>query len=155
MIVSNEPGYYEAGWGGVRLENLYVVAPDEEMPGHPDGRKWLRMESLTLIPFDKTLINWDQLSGGEREWLEGYHRQVWDTIAPMLGEADREVVTGGLPDPLTGGASQPEPVQPEPARSPRAGISQMAGYPVSLRRSGGAPNKPSAVWHSWHRKARH
>ena len=90
MIVSNEPGYYEAGWGGVRLENLYVVAPDEEMPGHPDGRKWLRMEALTLIPFDKGLIDWDQLSSGEREWLEGYHRQVWDTIAPMLGDGDRE-----------------------------------------------------------------
>ena len=90
MIVSNEPGYYEAGWGGVRLENLYVVVPDEDMPGHPDGRQWLRMESLTLIPFDKELIDWDQLSSGERQWLEGYHQQVWDTIAPMLEGADRE-----------------------------------------------------------------
>ena len=90
MIVSNEPGYYEAGWGGVRLENLYVVVPDEEMPGHPDGRKWLGMESLTLIPFEKKLIDWDQLSTSELRWLEGYHRRVWDTIAPMLEGEDRE-----------------------------------------------------------------
>ena len=90
MIVSNEPGYYEAGWGGVRLENLYVVVPDDEMPGHPDGRKWLQMESLTLIPFAKELIDWDQLSSAERQWLEGYHRQVWDTISPMLEGEDRE-----------------------------------------------------------------
>ena len=90
MIVSNEPGYYEAGWGGVRLENLYVVVPEDEMPGHPDGRKWLGMESLTLIPFDKRLIDWDMLTSVELRWLEGYHRRVWDTIAPMLEGEDRE-----------------------------------------------------------------
>ena len=84
------PGYYEAGWGGIRLENLYVILPDEELPEHPDGRKWLRMDSLTLIPFEKKLINWDQLSREEREWLDEYHRQVWDTIAPMLEGEDRE-----------------------------------------------------------------
>ena len=90
MIVSNEPGYYEAGWGGVRLENLYVVAPDDEMPGHPDGRKWMRFDPLTLIPFDKRLIDWDRLTDGERAWLEGYHQEVWETIGPMLEDDDRE-----------------------------------------------------------------
>ena len=90
MIVSNEPGYYEAGWGGVRLENLYVVAPDDDMPGHPDGRKWMRFESLTLIPFDKDLIDWDRLTAKERSWLEGYHKEVWETIGPMLEDGDRE-----------------------------------------------------------------
>ena len=90
MIVSNEPGYYEGGWGGVRLENLYVVAPEEELPQHPDGRKWLQLEPLTLIPFDKALIDWQQLSAAEKAWLEGYHRQVWETIGPMLGGEDRQ-----------------------------------------------------------------
>ncbi len=90
MIVSNEPGYYEAGWGGVRLENLYVVAPDEDMPKHPDGRKWLCLEPLTLIPFDKSLIDWAQLSKDEQAWLEQYHREVWDTISPMLEDEDKQ-----------------------------------------------------------------
>ena len=90
MIVSNEPGYYEAGWGGVRLENLYVVATDDEMPAHPDGKRWLRLDPLTLIPFDTSLIDWEQLSNAERLWLGGYHREVWDTISPMLGDEDRQ-----------------------------------------------------------------
>ena len=90
MIVSNEPGYYEAGWGGVRLENLYVVEPDEDMPEHPDGRKWLKLEPLTLIPFDKGLIDLDQLSKAEQAWLEEYHREVWDTISPMLEDEDKQ-----------------------------------------------------------------
>ena len=89
MVVSNEPGYYEAGWGGVRLENLYVVAPDDEMPGHPDGKRWLRFDPLTLIPFDKALIDWDRLSEAEKSWLKGYHQRVWDTISPTLGDEDR------------------------------------------------------------------
>ena len=90
MIVSNEPGYYEAGWGGVRLENLYVVATDDEMPAQPDGKRWLRLDPLTLIPFDTSLIDWEQLSNAERLWLGGYHQEVWDTISPMLGDEDRQ-----------------------------------------------------------------
>ncbi len=90
MIVSNEPGYYEAGWGGVRLENLYVVATDDEMPAQPDGKRWLRLDALTLIPFDTSLIDWEELSNAERLWLGGYHQEVWDTISPMLGDEDRQ-----------------------------------------------------------------
>ena len=90
MIVSNEPGYYEAGWGGVRLENLYVVTSDEHLPAHPDGRKWLQLEPLTLIPFDKQIIDWEQLTAAERNWLSQYHQRVCDTIGPMLHDEDRE-----------------------------------------------------------------
>ena len=94
MIVSNEPGYYEAGWGGVRLENLYVVATDDEMPAQPDGKRWLRLDALTLIPFDTSLIDWEELSNAERLWLGGYHQEVWDTISPMLGDEDRQWLWG-------------------------------------------------------------
>ena len=94
MIVSNEPGFYEAGWGGVRLENLYVVATDDEMPAQPDGKRWLRLDALTLIPFDTSLIDWEELSNAERLWLGGYHQEVWDTISPMLGDEDRQWLWG-------------------------------------------------------------
>ena len=89
MVVSNEPGYYEEGWGGIRLENLYVVVPDDDMPPHPNGKRWLQLESLTLIPFDKRLIDWTQLSDAERAWLERYHQQVEETIGPLLNDVDR------------------------------------------------------------------
>ena len=89
MIVSNEPGYYEQGWGGVRLENLYVVTDDDTLPDHPDGKRWLRLDTLTLIPFDTSLIDWDQMSQAEKTWLGGYHQEVWDKISPMLGNDDR------------------------------------------------------------------
>ena len=90
MIVSNEPGYYEAGWGGVRLENLYVVTTDDELPAHPDGKRWLRLDTLTLIPFDSSLIDWDQMSNAETSWLGDYHQEVWNTISPMLDDENRQ-----------------------------------------------------------------
>jgi Xaa-Pro aminopeptidase len=90
MIVSNEPGYYEAGWGGIRLENLYVVSlADEPLPPHPNGKQWLQLEPLTMIPFDHRLIDWPQLSDTERAWLAWYHQRVWETVSPVLDEADR------------------------------------------------------------------
>jgi Xaa-Pro aminopeptidase len=88
MVVSNEPGYYEAGWGGIRLENLYVVVPDDDMPPHPSGKRWLQLETLTLIPFDKRLIDRSELSDTERAWLERYHQQVEETIGPLLNDID-------------------------------------------------------------------
>jgi Xaa-Pro aminopeptidase len=37
-----------------------------------------------LIPFDQRLIDWAQLTADERTWLERYHQQVRESIAPML-----------------------------------------------------------------------
>ncbi len=89
MVVSNEPGYYEEGWGGIRLENLYVVVPDDDMPPHPSGKGWLRFEPLTLIPFDQRLIDRDQLSGAEAAWLDQYHERVLQTMEPLLASEHR------------------------------------------------------------------
>lgn len=89
MIVSNEPGYYEEGWGGIRLENLYVVTPADDMPPHPSGKRWFQLEPLTLIPFDKRLIDWTRLTDTERHWLEHYYQQVLAAIGPLLDTDDR------------------------------------------------------------------
>ena len=90
MIVSNEPGYYEMGWGGIRLENLYRVVPASNHPPHPGGRGWLRLESLTLIPFDRRLIDLTLLAPEEQQWLQQYHQTVYQEMAPRLGAQERE-----------------------------------------------------------------
>ncbi|WP_179138054.1 aminopeptidase P family protein [Candidatus Entotheonella palauensis] len=90
MIVSNEPGYYEEGWGGIRIENLYVVVPDDDMPPHPSGKRWFKLDPLTLIPFDNRLIDPEQLTDDEHAWLRQYYERVWDTVSPLLSGDDRE-----------------------------------------------------------------
>ena len=76
MITSIEPGYYEPGWGGIRLENLSLCVAKE--PG------WLGFEMLTWIPFDKRLYDWSRISPEQATWLRDYHAAIVDKIAPTL-----------------------------------------------------------------------
>jgi Xaa-Pro aminopeptidase len=77
MIISNEPGYYLTGSHGIRIENLVLVVADGEM---------LTLETLTLAPIDKRLVDVRMLGDGERNWLNQYHQKVWDKISPDLNE---------------------------------------------------------------------
>lgn len=70
MITSVEPGYYEPGWGGIRLENLYEVKTMPEREG------WLQFFPLTWIPFDPQLIEPVLLQTQEKQWLHDYHQQT-------------------------------------------------------------------------------
>ena len=92
MILSNEPGYYREGAFGIRLENLIVVQPAPALPGG-DPRDQLDFETLTFVPFDRRLILTDRLAPGERAWLNAYHQQVHDKIAPRLGGPARAWLT--------------------------------------------------------------
>ena len=88
MVISNEPGYYENNWGGIRLENLYLVKKADKYPQHPGGKGWLCFEELTLIPFDRTLIDKNLLSTEELNWLYDYHGRVFSEISPMLDNTE-------------------------------------------------------------------
>jgi Xaa-Pro aminopeptidase len=96
MIVSNEPGYYLEGAYGIRLENLIVVTPAEAIEG---GDKEMQgFETLTLVPFDRSLVETTLLEGWEREWLDAYHARVGETIGPHLdGEERRWLETATAP----------------------------------------------------------
>ena len=77
MINSIEPGYYEPGWGGIRIENLYMVValPAQERPSHLP-QTWCGFESLTYIPLDPRLIAWELLTPDQAQWVKDYHAQV-------------------------------------------------------------------------------
>ncbi|KAB7610324.1 aminopeptidase P family protein [Amylibacter sp. SFDW26] len=82
MIVSNEPGYYKIDAYGIRIENLIYVKSASPMNG-ADDRDMMEFHTLTLIPFDKTMIEVDLLSNQEREWLNKYHQRVWNTLKDL------------------------------------------------------------------------
>ncbi|NJK74311.1 MAG: aminopeptidase P family protein [Microcoleus sp. SU_5_6] len=86
MVNSIEPGYYEPGWGGIRIENLYLV---KEMPSENDT-VWYGFEPLTYIPFDTKLIAVDRLSKAQLAWLNNYHAAVVEKLAPVLNAAEVE-----------------------------------------------------------------
>ncbi len=87
MILSNEPGYYREGQYGIRLENLVLVTPPERIPG--GTRDMLGFETLTLVPFDRRLIDPKQLMPWELAWLNAYHARIRREIEPVLLSDDR------------------------------------------------------------------
>ena len=72
MILSNEPGYYREGAFGIRIENLIVVIAAPDLAG-ADNRVMHAFETLTYVPFDRRLIDVDQLTHAERDWINQYH----------------------------------------------------------------------------------
>jgi Xaa-Pro aminopeptidase len=46
--------------------------------------RYLRLEPLTLCPIDKRPIDQSMLSDDERQWLNSYHRMVFDSLSPLL-----------------------------------------------------------------------
>jgi Xaa-Pro aminopeptidase len=82
MIVSNEPGYYREGAYGIRIENLILCR--EVGAAFEDGRALLEFETLTLVPYDRMLIDVAMLTREERSWLDAYHARVRESILPFL-----------------------------------------------------------------------
>ena len=77
MVVSNEPGYYEDGQFGIRCENLVFVkeSPKEGL---------YEFENLTFVPFDTRLIDKSLMTDIELNWLNDYHKNVFDKINPLV-----------------------------------------------------------------------
>lgn len=89
MILSNEPGYYREGAFGIRIENLIVVEDAAALPGGDAERAMLQWRTLTFVPINKRLIVPDMLTEAERAWLNSYHAEVRDKIAPRVSDATR------------------------------------------------------------------
>jgi len=90
MIVSNEPGYYEPGAFGIRIENLLVVR--EEKTAHNfGGTTFLGFDRLTHIPIQRKLLDHELLTDAETSWLNEYHEMVWRAVSPRL-EADEQAL---------------------------------------------------------------
>ena len=80
MIFSNEPGIYLAGKFGVRIENLVVVREAERT----EFGRFLKLEPLTLVPYDRDAIDLTMLSSRDVELLNDYHAKVCAAIFPYL-----------------------------------------------------------------------
>jgi Xaa-Pro aminopeptidase len=96
MIVSNEPGYYRDGAFGMRCENLCLVV---EVEGPEFEQSMLGFETLTLVPFDRRLIDTQLLDARERAWLDAYHARVAEELTPAL-DADTRAWLAAATQPL-------------------------------------------------------
>ena len=86
MFTSNEPGFYLTGQYGIRIENLVLCRE----AGETEFGKFLEFETTTLFPIDRQLIEVSMLTTDERQWLNDYHREVYERLSPQLDERERQ-----------------------------------------------------------------
>lgn len=80
MTVTNEPGIYKAGRYGIRTENTMLIVKSQET----EFGDFYKFEPLTLCPIDKEAICREMMTPKETEWLDSYHKKVYDTLSPLL-----------------------------------------------------------------------
>ena len=87
-VISDEPGYYEDGNFGIRIENVIMVK--EVQTRHKFGDKpYFGFEHVTMVPMCRRLIDVSLLSEREREWLNAYHREVLEKTGPFFKDDER------------------------------------------------------------------
>jgi len=86
MVISDEPGLYREGQYGIRTENVLVVLEDRKT----EYGTFLKFETLTLCPIDRSLIMTEMLTNKEREWINEYHRSVYKNLSSHLSAVQRK-----------------------------------------------------------------
>jgi Xaa-Pro aminopeptidase len=86
-LMSIEPGHYEAGKFGIRIENLAFVEVDEKLS--QGGKTWYRFNAVTMAPIDLSLVDRSLMSADQVKYLNDYHKQVYKQLAPRLDKAHK------------------------------------------------------------------
>lgn len=81
MVTSNEPGIYKTGEYGIRTENLLLCVP---ACSNEEWGEFYKFESLTLFPYDTTLMDMGMLSREEVKQINDYHAMVCERLRPLL-----------------------------------------------------------------------
>ncbi|KAL6704581.1 hypothetical protein ACN47E_008091 [Coniothyrium glycines] len=75
-VVSDEPGYYEDGKFGIRIENMIMVKEVETK--HKFGDKpYLGFEHVTMTPHCRNLVDTSLLTEDEQKFINEYHQEVF------------------------------------------------------------------------------
>ena len=75
QVMSNEPGFYKKGKFGIRLENMIYVK---------QLKSKIFFKNLTMVPFDKDLININLLTDKEKNYLINYNLEIYSNIQKYL-----------------------------------------------------------------------
>lgn len=83
MFLSDEPGYYEDGKFGIRIENIVQVIPANTAYSRKN-KPFLTFKTITLVPIQTSLLNIDMLTIDEINFLNAYHKECRDVVGPLL-----------------------------------------------------------------------
>lgn len=76
-VISNEPGFYEDGSFGIRIENIIMVREAKTKYSFGD-KPYLGFEHVTMVPYCRKLIDTSLLTDVEKNWLNHYNKDIWN-----------------------------------------------------------------------------
>ena len=86
MVVTDEPGVYESGVVGIRIENeLECYHKADNQYG-----TFLAFRPLTFVPIATSPVVPGVLNKDEIAWLNAYHQEVFQACPPRLTEEERD-----------------------------------------------------------------
>lgn len=80
MITTNEPGIYEEGRHGIRIENTLLVIERNET----EYGQFYEFETISYFPIDTKALVVEMMTESEINWLNHYHEKVFELLAPHL-----------------------------------------------------------------------
>lgn len=87
MLITVEPGVYKEGKHGIRTENILLV---EEAENTEYGGQFMRFRPVTYCPIDLNGVVVEMLTEEERNWLNSYHKMVFEKLSPYLDSELKE-----------------------------------------------------------------
>lgn len=88
-LISNEPGYYEVGEFGIRIENMFYVKDATKPNSNEILDGWLQFETTTRVPYCRKLIDVNMLTAEEKSWINEYHQGIWELYEKKLSDTER------------------------------------------------------------------
>ncbi|MBP3931166.1 MAG: aminopeptidase P family protein, partial [Peptostreptococcaceae bacterium] len=85
MVTTNEPGIYVEGSHGIRIENELITKKAEKN----EYGQFMEFEVVTFAPIDLDAIDVEEMNREEREYLNYYHKLVYDKLSPFLTEEEQ------------------------------------------------------------------
>ena len=85
MTTSNEPGYYEEGKFGIRIENV-CITEKANTESNFGGKVFCRFQTVTMVPIATNLIDLEILDEAEFNWINEYNMTVRNTLMPLMQE---------------------------------------------------------------------
>lgn len=87
MVVTNEPGVYKEGRYGIRTENTLIV--EKDIVSEEFG-EFYKFRTMSYCPIDLEGVNVEMLTSEEKDWLNNYHKMVFEKLSPYLNEEEKE-----------------------------------------------------------------
>ena len=87
MIITNEPGVYKEGKHGIRIENTLLVVKDINSE---EFGEFYKFKTISYCPIDLNGVVIEMLTNEERDWLNNYHKIVFEKLSPYLDDEEIE-----------------------------------------------------------------